>query len=81
MGFFSQVCRQFLAVEEFTLGVSLDKWTGRIDWSFGIGFGETCNEGDWDFVVEFFGNEVDNFLGDLCFSGFGFAGSGSGFSH
>ncbi len=78
---FAEVLGELDSIDKLAIGVSLNEGGVGIDGFFGVGFGESCEEGDGDFVFEFFVDKIDDVFGDGGFSGFGFAGSGAGFHH
>ena len=81
VGLFAKILGELQPINKLSIRMPFHQWSIGIDGFFGVGFGETGEEGDWHFVFEFFVDEVDDFLGDGWLAGFGFAGSGSGFSH
>lgn len=81
MSLFAKILSEFQAIYKFAIRVSFEDGGVGIDGFFRIGFGQAGQEGDGYFIFEFFVDKIDDFFGDGWLSGFGFAGSGSWFSH
>ena len=64
VGFLSQILGELLAIDELALGVSFDKWVICIQWFFGVSFAKSGQERDGNLIIEFFIDEVDDFLRD-----------------
>lgn len=64
MGLFPKILCKLQPINKLAIRMPLDQRSIGIDGFFGVGFGETGEEGDGYFVFEFFVDEVDDFLGD-----------------